>query len=113
MRADGSQSIEPVLRCGTTAGSCVAIPLDLGPATDQLFLALFGTGFRNRAQLSDVSARIGGVLSEVLFAGAQGDLFGLDQLNLRVPRSLAGRGSAPLIYSVAGRSTMPVYVNIR
>ena len=113
VRADGSQTIEPVLRCGNAAGSCVPVALDLGPATDQLYLALFGTGIRNRAQLADVGVRIGGDMAEVQYAGAQGDFFGLDQLNVKLPRSLAGRGAVSLIFSVAGRSATPVTVNIK
>ncbi|HMX28531.1 MAG TPA: hypothetical protein PKC13_23290, partial [Blastocatellia bacterium] len=101
VRADGSQSIEPVARC--TNNGCAPVPLDLGAATDQLYLALFGTGVRNRAQLADVGVRIGGDPAEVQYAGAQGDFFGLDQLNIKVPRTLAGRGDVALIFSVAGR----------
>jgi uncharacterized protein (TIGR03437 family) len=113
VRADGSQSVEPVFRCGTQPGSCVPVPLDLGPDTDQLYLALFGTGLRHLAQPRDHALRIGGVPAEVLFAGAQGGFLGLDQINLRVPRSLIGRGEAAVIFSVAGRSSTPVTVQIR
>ena len=71
------------------------------------------TGVRNRAQLADVGVRIGGELAEVQYAGAQGDFFGLDQLNVKAPRTLIGRGDVALIFSVAGRSATPVTVNIR
>ncbi|MBL8172843.1 MAG: metallophosphoesterase [Acidobacteria bacterium] len=114
VRADGSQTIEPVVRCTNTG--CVPVPLDLGAATDQLYLVLFATGVRNRAQLltgADVGVRIGGELAEVQYAGAQGDFFGLDQLNVKVPRTLIGRGDVAVIFSVAGRSATPVMVNIR
>lgn len=113
VRADGSQSTEPVFRCGVTAGSCVPIPLDLGPATDQLYLALFGTGIRNLTQLSDLGMRIGGDPAEVVFAGAQGAFFGLDQINVRIPGSLTGRGDVSVIFSIAGRSSTPVTINIK
>ena len=112
VRADGSQSIEPIMRCGN-ANSCVPVPLDLGPANEQVFLALFGTGIRNRAQLADIGLRIGGDAAEVAYAGAQGSLLGLDQLNVKVPRSLIGRGEVSLIFSVAGRSSTPVTVNVK
>lgn len=113
VHSDGSQTTESVFRCGTSAGSCVPVPLDLGPASDQLYLMLFGTGVRNRAQISDVGARIGGQLAEVQYAGAQGDYIGLDQINLKIPRTLAGHGNVSVLFSVAGRSTMPVTVNIK
>ncbi|MFZ4987362.1 MAG: hypothetical protein ACOYLF_18055, partial [Blastocatellia bacterium] len=111
--AGGTQSTEPVFQCGATGGSCVPIPIDLGPDTDQVYLALFGTGIRNLTQLSDIGMRIGGTLAEVAFAGAQGGFFGLDQINVRVPRSLVGRGNVSVIFSVAGRSSTPVTINIK
>ena len=111
VRADGSQSIESVARCTNTG--CVPVSLDLGAATDQLYLALFATGVRNRAQLADVGVRIGGELAELQYAGAQGDFLGLDQLNVKVPRTLIGRGDVSVIFSVAGRSATPVTVNIK
>jgi uncharacterized protein (TIGR03437 family) len=55
-------------------------------------LILFGTGWRYRRALADVSATAGGVTTPVSFAGAQGDLVGLDQANLLLPHSLKGRG---------------------
>ena len=113
VRADGSRSVEPVFSCGSQPGSCLPIPLDLGPDSDQLYLALFGTGIRQLAQPADLALRIGGNPAEVTFAGAQGEFPGLDQINVRVPRSLLGRGEATVIFSVAGRSSTPVTVNIK
>lgn len=113
VRSNGVQTIEPLFRCGTTAGSCVAVPLEFGGATDELYLTLYGTGLRHRARLSDVAARLGGELVSVEYAGPQPEYFGLDQVNVKVPRTLIGRGEVPLIFSVAGRSITPVTVNIR
>jgi uncharacterized protein (TIGR03437 family) len=113
VRADGTQSVEPVFNCGSAAGSCLPTPLDLGPETDQLYLALFGTGIRKIANLAEIGLRIGGTPAEVVFAGAQGGFLGLDQINVRIPRSLIGRGDAAVIFSIAGRSSTPVTVNIK
>ena len=113
VRADGSQSVEPVFNCGSPAGSCVPVPLDLGSDTDQLYLVLFGTGIRHLTQPADLALRIGGTPAEVAFAGAQGGFLGLDQINVRIPRSLIGRGEATVIFSVAGRSSTPVTINIK
>jgi uncharacterized protein (TIGR03437 family) len=60
-----------------------------------LFLILFGTGLRGRSSLSNVSATIGGVKAPVEYTGAQGEFAGLDQVNLALPRSLAGRRDQP------------------
>ncbi|MCI0392717.1 MAG: FG-GAP-like repeat-containing protein [Acidobacteria bacterium] len=91
----------------------VPAPIDLGPEGDQVFLILFGTGIRNRSGLTGASATIGGVICEVQFAGAQGGFDGLDQLNVLLPRSLAGRGEADLILTVDGKRANAVRVNIK
>jgi uncharacterized protein (TIGR03437 family) len=46
VRGDGTQSYEPVAQYDATQQKLIARPIDLGPATDQIFLILFGTGFR-------------------------------------------------------------------
>lgn len=113
IKADGSQSYEPVGRFDSALGRYVAAPIDLGAATDQLFLLLFGTGWRLRSSLSGVSATIGGTAAEVLFAGAQGDFVGLDQINLRLPQSLRGRGDVTISLNVDGKTANQVSVNIK
>ncbi len=50
------------------------------------YLLLFGTGLR-RAE--HVSVTMGGVAAQVLYAGAQGQYVGLDQLNIELPAGLA------------------------
>jgi uncharacterized protein (TIGR03437 family) len=91
----------------------VSVPIDLGSASDQIFLVLFGTGFRFRSSLTNVSATIGGVNAPVQFAGAQGDFVGLDQCNIQVPRSLLGRGEVDLVLTVDGKPTNTLRVNFR
>ncbi len=41
-----------------------------------------------------MTAKIGGVDAQVVFAGPQGEFAGLDQVNLRLPDGLAGRGES-------------------
>jgi uncharacterized protein (TIGR03437 family) len=43
---------------------------------------------------------IGGVAAEVIFTGPQGSFVGLDQLNLKIPRSIAGRGDVEVVVRV-------------
>lgn len=88
-------------------------PLDLGPGGEQVVLVLFGTGFRAVSSVSAVSVKIGGVNAEVLYAGAQGGFVGLDQLNLLLPRALAGRGEVELILTVESRPANTVRISIR
>lgn len=108
--ANGSQSLVTI--AGSSGGQQVPVPIDLGPATDQLILVLFGTGFRQRSALTAVSATIGGTNAEVQFAGAQGDLAGLDQANIFIPRSLAGRGLVNVVLTVDGKPANTVQLNI-
>jgi uncharacterized protein (TIGR03437 family) len=111
--ANGQQSQLDVYQCGTAPGSCGPVPIDLGAATDQVFLELYGTGIRGCSALKDVSAKIGSQNGEVVYAGPQGYFAGLDQVNVRVPRSLAGQGDADVVLVVCGSTTNTVTVNIR
>lgn len=94
-----------------------ARPIDLGPDlgsySDQVFLVLYGTGFRFRSSLANVVARIGGEVAPVHFAGAQGDFAGLDQVNIQIPRSLIGRGEVNLVLTVDGQPANVVKIYIK
>ena len=89
------------------------IPIDLGGNSDQVFLVLYGTGFRHRSSLANVVARIGGEIAPVQFVGAQGDFAGLDQVNIQIPRSLIGRGVVNLVVTVDGQQANVVKVFIK
>jgi uncharacterized protein (TIGR03437 family) len=101
------------LQLNQTTNQYEAVPLSIGDATDQLFLLAFGTGFRNRSSMANVSATIGGTNAEVTYAGAQGVFTGLDQANIRIPSSLAGRGNVDAVLTVDGKSSNPVVINIK
>ena len=108
IRADGSTNYEPVARFDSAQNRTVPVPVDLGATTDQVILALFGSGARNRKSLQSVQAKIGGETAEVLFVGKQGSFEGLDQFNVRVPNSLRGRGEVEVLLTVDGRASNPV-----
>lgn len=93
---NGVQSIEPMQR----AANGDLMPIDIGPDTDQLWLVLFGTGLRLRSSLKEVTAELcnyGCAALPVEYAGPQGEYAGLDQVNVRVPRSVE-RGDPDLGY---------------
>ncbi len=113
VKADGSQVYENLLQFDAAAGRFVPQPIDLGSANEQVFLILFGTGFRNVARLADATAQIGGADADVLYAGRQGELAGLDQLNIRLNRNLIGRGELDVLCNVAGRSANTVRINVK
>jgi uncharacterized protein (TIGR03437 family) len=104
VRSDGSQVFEPVARFDAATGRFVPVPIDLGPPTEQVFLILYGTGFRNASALSAVTCRIGGTDVGVLFAGKVDGLVGLDQSNVNIPRSLIGRGEVDVVLTVDGKA---------
>jgi uncharacterized protein (TIGR03437 family) len=110
--ADGSRSYEPVVRFDAAQNRFVAVPIDLGEASDQVFLLLFGSGLRDGAT-DAASVTVGGEPAEVVYAGAQGSYAGLDQVNVRVPRELAGRGEVDVVMIVGGLAANTVRVSIR
>jgi len=110
---DLTQTIQAVASCGTTPGSCVTSPIDLGPSGTQVVIALYGTGVRGRSSLAAVTATIGGLSAEVQYAGAQSQYVGLDQVNVVIPRALAGQGEVDLTISADGKAANTVRVNIK
>ncbi|MDX2033692.1 MAG: hypothetical protein SF339_23650 [Blastocatellia bacterium] len=113
IKADGSQSYEPVAVFDPVQNQLVPRPIDLGPATDQVFLILYGGGIRFRTDLTKVTARIGGLAATVAFAGAQGGFVGLDQINLRLPRTLLGRGAVEVALLVDGKAANTTSVVVK
>ncbi len=113
VKANGAQSYELVAQLNPATGKFVAVPIDLDPATDQVLLILFGTGLRKRTAQANVTATIGGTTAEVLFAGKQGGLAGVDQVNLRIPRSLLGRGDVDVVLTVDGVVANTVRINLK
>ncbi|MGH9844694.1 MAG: hypothetical protein ACREEM_38745, partial [Blastocatellia bacterium] len=112
VKADGTQSYEPIAEFNQAQNRFVAKQIDLGPTTDQVYLILYGTGFRNRSALAAMACKIGGVDAEVLFAGDAPGFVGLDQSNVRLPRSLAGRGEVDVVMMADGKAANTVRIAI-
>ncbi len=113
INALGAPSYDPIAQYDAAQNRFVATPINLGGVTDQVFLVLFGTGFKFRSAISAVSCSIGGETSEILFAGEASGFIGLDQLNIRLPRSLAGRGEVDVVITVDGKTANTVRVAVR
>ncbi len=90
--ADGVQRFEPLAVYDPVQNRFVAAPIELSDENEQVYLALFGTGWRNGSAAEEMQVTVDGVPVEVVYAGAQGRQVGLDQLNLRLPYALKGRG---------------------
>ena len=98
-----------------SSGGLVAAPINLGPSTDQVYLILFGTGLRGHSSASNsVIATAGGVGLPVSYAGAQNAAYpGLDQVNVLLPQSLAGKGDVTIQVTVDGQAANPAHVAIQ
>ena len=82
----------------------------MATASGTVYLALFGTGFRGAGTLQ---AYIAGQQLPVQFAGAQGQYQGLDQVNIAVPKSLAGMGEVSVYLVADGQNSNMVTINIQ
>ena len=78
------------------------VPITFPTDGSDLYISVFGTGWRNRSRLETIQVTIGGVTARATFAGAQPQFAGLDQLNILVPPALAGRGEVPLVVIADG-----------
>ncbi len=72
----------------------------------------FGTGLRFHST-SVVTATAGDITLTPSFAGAQGSLVGLDQINLTIPESLRGKGETDLVFNVDGKATNTVRIKVK
>ncbi len=90
----------------------VTKPLSFDPATESLFLELYGTGIRFVTSQTNVQCEIGGVTIPVEYAGLAPGYVGLDQVNIKIPNSLDNRGEVDLTLIVDGKRSRPVRVNI-
>lgn len=113
LRGDGSFGFEDTVRFDQASNSFVPIPIDLGPDTDQVFLVLYGTAFRNRSSVAAASAKLGGLDSQVVDALAHPNYIGVDQANVRISRTLAGRGDVNVEFTVDGQTANTLKVNIK
>jgi uncharacterized protein (TIGR03437 family) len=109
--SNGVQSVEQVYQTATD-GAITALPIDLGPESDQVYLVLYGSGM-GKASMSAVTATIGGAAATVAYAGPQGEWAGLDQYNLLIPPSLAGQGKVDVAVTINGEVSNPVNITVQ
>ncbi len=95
-----------------SAQVCTAIPIDVN-AYDETYLELYGTGIRANSGLPNVKATIGGMSVPVLYAGAHCCFVGVDQMNLQLPKTLAGKGLVDVVLTVDGKVGNVVKINVK
>jgi uncharacterized protein (TIGR03437 family) len=115
LRVRGAQqTYEPIAQYISGTNMFVPIPVDLGPVGDQVFLVMFGTGFRFRSSDSAVSVKVGGKTLQSLYSGPAPGFVGLDQLNISaLPRDLAGAGVINIEITVDGKVANTTTVSIK
>ena len=64
------------------------------------------------SSLANVKCTVGGTVAQVLYAGAQGDDEGLDQVNVVIPASLVNQGLVNVVLTVQGQAANTVVVDI-
>jgi uncharacterized protein (TIGR03437 family) len=110
--ASGQQIFEPV------SNGATPLPIDLGPQGELVFLVLYGTGIRGRTAQNQVTVNFlsGSTIvsaTGVEYASVAPGFIGLDQVNLILPRTLAGRGLLDLTLTANGVTSNAVKINIR
>lgn len=110
---NGLQSYEPVYQV-SNAGVVTSAPIDLGSESEQVYLIVFGSGLGKSTQVSASFNTSAGSLSVTpAFAGSQGTFAGLDQINLLLPRTLAGKGKVAVTVTAEGRTSNQVNLSIK
>lgn len=97
-------------------GKPVLVPAQPPAEGEVLYLILFGTGWRNHATANGrlregVSAYLNDTPAPVAFAGAQGEFFGLDQMNIQIVPSLKGKQVVQI--QADGKLANPVEIALR
>ena len=98
------------VRGSQTTVEALGTAIDLGPATDQVFAVLYGSGL---GTVTSATATIGGVAATVAYAGTSGAYPGIDQYNILIPRSLAGKGSVAVVATASGRPSNSATITIQ
>ena len=89
----------------------IPAPIDAGTVERPAYLILYGTGIRN-AQANSIRGLIGGIEIPIEYFGSVDSFAGLDQVNLRLPPSLRGRGLVDVTIVVNGVSSNAVTIDL-
>jgi hypothetical protein len=112
--SSGVPVVESVAVYDPTQQQWVARPIDIGDATETLFLVLYGTGIRHNPGSQSVTATINGQSVLVAYAGPQPQFAGEDQVNLGpLPSSLQGAGTVNVQITVDGQPSNTVTVTFQ
>ncbi len=100
-------SYQPTANADGTARS-----ISVGTAALPNYLVLYTTGTRRRSSLSAVRVTIGGVNAQVTYLGPNPRFTGLDQINVKMPPEVRGRGMVDVVVTVDGRVSNVAKISI-
>jgi uncharacterized protein (TIGR03437 family) len=103
VRPGGQLIYEPIAESDVVNSRLRPRRIEFGAENEVLYLVLYATGLRGAHDpnndgnlMESIRVIIGGVELAPDYAGAQGGFIGLDQINLRLPRTLLGKGRTSL-----------------
>jgi uncharacterized protein (TIGR03437 family) len=107
VKGNGTQTYEAATQFNAGSSRFITKPVDLGPTSDTVFLVLYATGLRNLDSPAEdnLSVLIGGEQVRPQYVGPQLGLVGVDQINVRIPTTLKGRGVVSVSASATGFSS--------
>ena len=108
--ATGTQTIQPTYVLNPQ-GSYSAAKINMGVASDKVFLTIYATGMQAAAQ-ANVSVTVNGLTAPVTYAGPSG-YSGVDQVNVQLPAPLAGAGTVAVQLTASGITANPVQIAIQ
>jgi uncharacterized protein (TIGR03437 family) len=110
LHANGAQVIQSHADGTRSVHSIGTMPVEVGESSDTVALRFFASGVREGA---DVHVQIAGHDVPLLYAGPAGHFPGLDEVDVTVPRSLAGSGNVDVSLMVDGHTANPVHIQIQ
>lgn len=111
--AGGEQRLEPVADFDPVSQRFAPKPIDLERGNELVFLILYLTGARGISDASQTRILIGGAEYIPDFVGQAPGFVGLEQINLRLPRSLpAGLLQVGFVHLSDGRAANPCEIEI-
>ena len=111
--ANGDVSFQPIAQYDSSVQKFIPIPINVQSGTDQAYLNLYGTGIRGRSEIANVKATVDGIDVPVSYSGSQGTFLGVDQVNVLLPSSLAGKKEVSVFLTVDNEVANPVKIFIQ
>jgi len=111
--SDGTQTLAAPASPATTGDVLTVYCASLGEVQPPLLAGVAAPSGQLENTVNPVTATIGGVAADILFAGLTPGFTGLYQINMTVPRGVRPGDAVPLLLHVAGIASQPVSMAIR